>query len=194
LEIAGKSFACSHPPMGVAMRVSTAIAYSCNCFVAHFAQRFEPGALARYLERAGLASRTGLLGDDEVVGEVQSAESTDARQLQALGEQRVLVTALEMVVAYHRLASRASHPEMASILEGLEGAVEYGTAQHAGVPGIKVAGKTGTVRTSTGGHAAWFTGFAASRAPAVVVTVLVHGRSGGADAAPIAGRILKAHR
>src|SRR5438876_1001480 len=85
LEIAGKSFACSHPPIGVAMRVSTAIAYSCNCFVAHFAQRFEAGELARYLERAGFTSRTGLLGDDEVAGEVQPAESSDARQLQALG-------------------------------------------------------------------------------------------------------------
>ncbi len=194
LEIAGRSFACSHPPMGVGMRVATAIAYSCNCFVAHYAQRFEAGELARHLERSGFTSRTGLVSDDEVAGEVQPAESMDARRLQALGEQSTLVTALEMVVAYHRLASSGADAAMAPIMEGLEGAVEYGTAQLAGVPGIKVAGKTGTVRTRGGLRAAWFAGFAPARAPEVVVTVLVHGRSGGADAAPIAGRILEAHR
>jgi cell division protein FtsI/penicillin-binding protein 2 len=51
-----------------------------------------------------------------------------------------------------------------------------------------VAGKTGTVRTPAGVYLAWFTGFT----DAAVVTVMVQARSGGADAAPVAGRILEA--
>jgi cell division protein FtsI/penicillin-binding protein 2 len=42
---------------------------------------------------------------------------------------------------------------------------------------------------------AWFAGFAPSgqgAPPRVVVTVMLQGRSGGADAAPVAGRILAA--
>ncbi len=193
LTVGGRSFACSHPPIGVPMDVRTAIAYSCNCFVAHFAQRFEPGELARRLAAAGFSSRTGLLGEAEVVGEVQPAATVEAHQLQALGEGQVVTTPLELLLAYHRLASGATRPEMAPILEGLEGAVEYGTAQRARISGVSIAGKTGSVRTATGTYAAWFAGFAPSRSPAVVVTVAVQGRSGGADAAPIAGRIIQAH-
>ena len=68
-------------------------------------------------------------------------------------------------------------------------AVEYGTAQRAKVPGLKVAGKTGSVRTPAGAYVAWFAGFTGE----AVVTVMLQARSGGADAAPVAGRILEAH-
>lgn len=178
LTIAGRSFACSHPPLDSPMRVPTAIAYSCNGFVAHFAPRFEPGELAGHLARAGFPP-----------GRVGRGDGPESNQLQALGESGVQITALELALAYHRLASRAAQPELAPILEGLEGAVEFGTAQHARIPGVTVAGKTG----SAGGQAAWFAGFAPSQVPRVVVTVLVQGRSGGVDAAPIAGRILQAY-
>jgi cell division protein FtsI/penicillin-binding protein 2 len=40
---------------------------------------------------------------------------------------------------------------------------------------------------------AWFCGFAPGRAASVVVTVMLEGRSGGADAAPVAAKILEAH-
>src|SRR3984957_5219969 len=43
LSIAGRQLNCSHPPPAEPMRVETAIAYSCNCFVAHVAERFAPG-------------------------------------------------------------------------------------------------------------------------------------------------------
>jgi cell division protein FtsI/penicillin-binding protein 2 len=193
LSIAGRSFACSHPPLGTPMGIPTAIAYSCNCFVAHFAERFAPGELARRLVRLGFTAHTALLGDPEAVGRVEPAGTPDARRLQAIGEERVLVTPLGLLMAYQRLASLAARPDMAPILEGLEGAVEYGTAQLAQVPGLSIAGKTGSVMTKAGAHA-WFAGFAPSRAPEVVVAVVVQGRSGGSEAAPIAGRILAAHQ
>jgi penicillin-binding protein 2 len=193
LSIGGRAFACSHPPLGEPLSISSAIAYSCNCFVAHFAERFAPGELAQRLIPFGLAAPTGLLGEPETAGRIEPAGTLDERRLQAIGEERVLVTPLGLLVAYRRLASLAARPEMAPILEGLEGAVEYGTAQLAQVAGLRIAGKTGSVKTAAGAHA-WFAGFAPSRSPEVVVTAVVQGRSGAADAAPIAGRIFAAYK
>src|ERR1035438_2664517 len=51
LAIAGRRFDCSHPPMNTPIDLRTALAYSCNAFTAHVAERFEPGELARGLER-----------------------------------------------------------------------------------------------------------------------------------------------
>jgi penicillin-binding protein 2 len=194
LAVGGHSFNCSHPPLGSAMKVRTALAYSCNCFVAHFADRFEPGELAIHLERAGLASLTGLLGAGEVSGRIQPARGQEANRLQALGEEGVLVTAAELAMGYRSLALGAGEPEMAPIVEGLEDAVEYGTAQLARVEGMPVAGKTGSLRTADGARVAWFAGFAPSRAPEVAVAVMLQGRSGGTDAAPVVGKILAAYR
>jgi penicillin-binding protein 2 len=187
LMLAGRSFACSHPPVGIPMRADSAIAYSCNNFVAHFATRFGADELARVLTRARFASKSGLLGADEVVGRVQPAGDVEGRQLQAIGEAHVLVTPVGLLAAYAGLASKAAGP----VLEGLEGAVEYGTAQFAAVRGVKVAGKTGTVIVS-GAHVVWFAGFAPSRKPEVAVVVAAQGQSGAMDAAPIGGRILTA--
>ena len=188
LILAGRSFACSHPTVGVPMRAETAIAYSCNNFVTHFAKRFEGDQLARVLTRERLASKSGLLGADEVVGRLQPAGDVETRQLQAIGEARVVVTPVGLLSAYAGLASKATGP----ILEGLQGAVEYGTAQLAAVRGVTVAGKTGTVVTSSGVRVVWFAGFAPSRSPEVAVVVAAQGRSGAMDAAPIGGRILAA--
>jgi penicillin-binding protein A len=195
LTIGGEPFPCSHPPIATPMVVRTALAYSCNCFVAHFAQRFAPGELATSLERAGLASRPGLLREmpgAEAVGLIQPAAAGAQSQLQALGERRVLVTAAGLAMAYRGLAMGVA----SGVVDGLEDAVEYGTAQRARVAGLAVAGKTGSLRTESRKRVAWFAGFAPSRdhgaAPRVVVTVMLQGRSGGADAAPVAGRILAA--
>lgn len=189
LTIGGRSFNCSHPAVASAFDVRTALAYSCNCFAAHFAERFAPGELATHLVRCGLSSRSGWLGDGEAAGRVERAAAREARQLQAIGEGGVLVTAAEMALGYRRLALSASD----EIRRGLEGAVEFGTAQRARVAGTTVAGKTGSVRAQDGAMFAWFCGFAPGRAASVAVTVMLEGRSGGADAAPVAARILGAH-
>lgn len=177
LALGGRRLNCSHPRISVPMNVSRAIAYSCNCAVAHFAQRFAPGELAVFLTRSGLNP--------------VHFEADVQQQLQALGEEGVFVTPLELVMAYRRIALRAADPKIVPVLEGMEGAVEFGTAQNASLRRIKVAGKTGSVRMSSGAFAAWFAGFAPSRSPEVAVVVLMQGRSGGSDAAPIAARMLR---
>lgn len=194
LTIGNRTLDCSHPPLAAPVRIDTAIAYSCNCFVAQVAARFEPGELARVLDSYGFGSPSGLIAGDEASGRVLAARSMDAQRLQALGEDGIVITAAELALAYRSLALQVARPEIQPILDGLEGAVEFGTAQHARVPGAKFAGKTGSVLTAAGEPIAWFAGFLPSRAPEVVVVVMLPGRSGGADAAPVAGRILAAHR
>ena len=186
LTLDGEPLACSHPPISTPMRARTALAYSCNCFVAHFAARFAAGELAAYLEHAGIGSRSGLMGAGEAEGSVQSAAAGPESQLQALGERRVAATAAGLAMAYRGLALGCAP----AILQGMEDAVEYGTARGARVDGLAVAGKTGSVRTADGKLVAWFAGFAPSRAPRVAVVVMLQGRSGGSDAAPVASRIL----
>jgi penicillin-binding protein 2 len=193
LVLSGFRMDCSHPRTPLPMNAARAIAYSCNCATAHFAERFRPGELAQFLREMGLASTTGLLAGAEACGHVEPHLQGQRLKMQALGEQGVRVTALELAVAYRRLATMVQEKDFAPILEGLEGAVQFGTAQAAQVHGRSIAGKTGTVQTRPGEHIAWFAGFAPSRAPQVVVTVLVPGRSGAEAAAPIAGQILESY-
>lgn len=181
LRVGGRSFDCSHPPLGAPLTVRTAIAYSCNCFVAHYASRFHAGELGSEMERWGLVSRTNWFGEREATGRVWNAPV----ELQSLGEDGVLVTPASLAMAYCRLLSRAAP----AVLAGMADAVEFGTAQRARVTGLTVAGKTGSVRTPAGVYLAWFAGFT----EAAVVSVMLQAKSGGGDAAPVAGRILEAH-
>ena len=181
LQIRGRSFACTHPKLPVPVTVRTAIAYSCNCFATHFAARLHGDELWRAFEQWGLASRTGWFGGNEATGRVWSAPV----ELQALGEEGVLATPASLALAYLRLANRAAE----SVHAGLSDAVEIGTAQRARVAGMQVAGKTGSARAASGMYAAWFAGFTGT----AVVAVMVQGKSGGGDAAPVAARILDAH-
>jgi cell division protein FtsI/penicillin-binding protein 2 len=173
LTVASRDFACVHPDVPLAMNVSRAIAYSCNCAVAHFARRFEPDELAAALVRAGFTSvRRNLSGEN--------------CQLQALGEDGMRVTPLELLSAYRHLALRAGEARLRPVVEGLEGAVDFGSAQGAQVKDRHIAGKTGSAFPW-----AWFAGFAPGPNPQIAVVALVEGRSGGADAAPVAGGMLR---
>src|ERR1035441_5992357 len=171
LRLGGRSFACSHPPLGAPVTVRSAIAYSCNCFAAHYASRFRAGELTRVLERWGLGSRTGWFGEREGAGQVGDAPP----EWQALGEDGVLVTPASLALAYCRLAARAAP----AVLAGMADAVSFGTAQRAQVTGLKVSGKTGSVRTPAGLYLARFAGF--NRAAGVAG--LGGGGGGGGDAA-----------
>jgi cell division protein FtsI/penicillin-binding protein 2 len=177
LRIGRRTFDCSHPEIITPMQIETALAYSCNCFVAHLAERFAPGELGPLLAEAGFST-------------ARNQRAAEAQRLQALGEDGTMVTAEEMVHAYANLATGVAKP----IHTGLEGAAEYGTGQRAQQSDVKVAGKTGSSRTVKGDFVAWFAGFMPSGAPEVAIAVMLRGRSGGADAAPVAGRILEAYR
>ncbi len=193
LFLEGVNMSCSHPRLPFPLDPARAITYSCNCATAHFAQRFRPDELAIFLAEFGFSSATHLLRHPENTGHLARDLSGEDIQLQALGERGVRVTPLQLAVAYRRLAELSGDPRFQPVLEGLEGTVLVGTGQAARVPGISVAGKTGTVRMESGLRAAWFAGFAPSRRPEIVVTVLTQGSSGGGSAAPIAGTLLRSY-
>ncbi len=101
LTIGDHNFACSHPLLSTPVTAETALAYSCNNFVAHFAARLQPGELAAFLNSHGFHHASPLSGNGAL--------------LEALGEEGVRVSAVELARAYARLASEAPQP----VLEGL---------------------------------------------------------------------------
>jgi penicillin-binding protein 2 len=85
----------------------------------------------------------------------------------------------------------------AYLRQGLLAVVQGGTGVSARIPGLDIAGKTGTSQTITNSKAekgqdhAWFAAYAPARDPEVVVVVIVErGGRGGQVAAPIVRRIL----
>jgi penicillin-binding protein A len=95
-------------------------------------------------------------------------------------------------------------PQTASNLtEMMSAVVEKGTGTAAQLPGVQVAGKTGTAQTGVQGQNphTWFICFAPANDPKIALAVLVeHGgtfgseATGGAVAAPIARQVLEADR
>jgi peptidoglycan glycosyltransferase len=77
----------------------------------------------------------------------------------------------------------------------MELVVRGGTGTAANIPGVTVAGKTGTAEVSVNGAIkdhAWFVCFAPAQNPKVAVAVVVeYGGVGGEVAAPLARNILE---
>jgi penicillin-binding protein A len=92
------------------------------------------------------------------------------------------------------LFSPVSATTAADVRTAMTSVVERGTGVLAQIPGVSIAGKTGTAETSAGGlpHA-WFVCFAPADHPRVAVVVMVeHGGEGAYVAAPLARQILQA--
>ncbi|MEZ0073739.1 peptidoglycan D,D-transpeptidase FtsI family protein [Planotetraspora sp. GP83] len=96
--------------------------------------------------------------------------------------------------------SEAVTPEVAAELtKMMTNVVQHGTGTAAQLPGITVAGKTGTAETAPGQPShAWFIAFAPVEDPKVAVAVFVESGSAGSDAtggqiaAPIAHDVMQA--
>ena len=94
---------------------------------------------------------------------------------------------------------RAMAPETASVLaQMMERVVTEGTGRRAAVPGVRVAGKTGTATGSGEFSNPWFIGFAPVDNPTIALAVFIEGSSasgesvtGGTTAAPIASQLIE---
>lgn len=75
----------------------------------------------------------------------------------------------------------------------MESVVQSGTATTAQIPGVQVAGKTGTAERGDGSNNAWFIAFAPAADPEVAIAVVVENTTGqgGQVAAPIAKRVME---
>ena len=117
---------------------------------------------------------------------VQSVISSDLSVIESAKEQEL---------------SKAVTPEVAaSLTRMMESVVENGTGRRAQIPGVAVAGKTGTAQHGQGRKAhAWFISFAPADDPEIAVAVIAEDggiagseAGGGTVAAPIAKRIMQA--
>jgi penicillin-binding protein A len=108
------------------------------------------------------------------------------------------VTALDgstvQQASYGTLYQPISSSAAGQVRDAMVQVVQQGTGVLAQVPGVQVAGKTGTAETNDGqGPHAWFVCFAPANHPRIAAVVIVeHGGEGATVAAPIAKQILQA--
>ncbi len=94
---------------------------------------------------------------------------------------------------------RAMSTNTASVLaQMMERVITEGTGRRAAVPGVRVAGKTGTATGAGGFSNPWFIGFAPIDQPSIALAIFIEGTSesgeaatGGSVAAPIASKLIE---
>ncbi len=212
---------------------AASFAHSCNSVFAPLGVKLGARRLVDTAERYGFNEQPKITG--AAVSSIPPASEIDtplAVGSTAIGQGKVLATPLEMALVASTVANRGVRHEptlledsprgpprrvtsrhVADMLEQLMiGVVAYGTGTAAALPGVKVAGKTGTaeLKTTVGPTAenpapgettanpgedtdAWFAAYAPTRRPKIAVGVLfVKAGAGGATAAPAARVVLGA--
>jgi penicillin-binding protein A len=194
--------------------LSTSFADSCNSVFAPLGAAVGAKRLVAMAERFGF-NRTPVvpaakpntisthLKDDLAVG--ASAIGQDRDQATPLGMASVAATiGNHGVWARPRVAGKVvrhravSASVAATVRDMMIGVVRGGTGTAAALPGITVAGKTGTAELVANSKDpkdsdAWFVAFAPAEAPKVAVAVMLVGAGfGGASAAPIARQVMAA--
>lgn len=211
---------CSHKRNLQPLNASEAIAYSCNYYFGTVAERLNEEKLIGTLEEFGFGRPTGIDNPEESPG---SLLRKDWRPENAIGEGRTLqVTPLQLLTAYTALANggrllqpaiggnntprvRSELPltdaEREIVIEGMRGAVRYGTAEQADLDSLPayVVGKTGTSRPLQGFRFnGWFVGLSfapntnADPANAQLGVVVLVKNAHGSEAAEIARPIFEA--
>jgi cell division protein FtsI/penicillin-binding protein 2 len=200
-------------------------AHSCNSVFAPLGVKVGARRLVDAARRYGFDSRSLVPG--EVGSTIPSADQIRS-DLEvgstAIGQGRVLATPLRMASIAQAIGAggvwteptlelgrpkdrhRATTPQVAHTLERLMiDVVSFGTGISAAIPGIKVAGKTGTaeLQDTRGPNAlkhpeeksntdAWFTAYAPAGQPRIAVAVLlVKAGAGGETAAPVARAVIQ---
>jgi len=194
-----------------------AFAVSCNSVFAPVADAVGAKAMLAMADRYGFNRPAGLaypaptsvfpnptiLNDDLMVGEsgigqggVEASPlqmATVAETIGNLGIDRpphivLLPQRASDVQRPHRVIPVPVAEDLRTMMEAV---VNYGTGISAQLPGVQVAGKTGTSQVGSGPSDAWFAAFAPADRPQYVVCVLViRGGVGGVTAAPIARQVL----
>jgi membrane peptidoglycan carboxypeptidase len=173
------NLACTHPQSDVTFSAKEALAYSCNRYFAELADRIPPAQAAAILDHYDLT-------------QASPPRTREQKELLVLGVAGIAVSPAQMAVAYRKLAlelddARAPAARDA-VREGLRDSVSYGMAHNALVPGMEIAGKTGTASDSAQGWThGWFAGTGYLGHEEVVIIIYLP-RGNGADAARLAQR------
>jgi SpoIID/LytB domain protein len=213
------AISCSHQKTNVSFNLPQALAYSCNYFFGKVGERLDTETFDETLSSFGFGAQTGVnTTEGEATGNLPQGEW---RVSSALGEgSQLAVTPVQLITAYAALlngghlfiphvgkaeelqnserARLSIMPEhRALLIEGMRGAVRYGTAASAGLGTLPldVFGKTGTSQMMNDYRSqGWFVGFASEPDEALEIppesihlAVLVFlKRSHGAEAARVA--------
>jgi stage II sporulation protein D len=212
---------CSHKSHLKPLNTAEAIAYSCNYYFARVGERLKEDDLTETLAQFGFGRATGVNDPEESPGVLLRK---GWQPLNAIGEGRMLqVTPIQLLTAYAAFVNgghllqptmgnqtgpvswvrsevRIDDAERQVVLEGMRGAVKFGTAEKAGLDSLPayVIGKTGTSKPLDGWrYNGWFVGLAfgpdgepePSNAQLGVVVFLKNAH--GAEAAEIARPIFE---
>jgi stage II sporulation protein D len=179
---AGVNAVCSHKRNLEPLNPTEAIAYSCNYYFATVGERLKEDDLTQTLSDFGFGRPTGINHAEETAGVLLRSGWGPEN---AIGEGRTLqVTPIQLLTAYAALANGGHllQPSLASdsdstprvrsevkiddterkiILNGMRGAIMYGTAEKANLNSLPayIVGKTGTSRPLQGFRFnGWFVG------------------------------------
>jgi penicillin-binding protein A len=195
-----------------------AFAESCNSVFAPLGARLGARRLVRTAEAFGFNERPRVPdAKPSTIPQPGRLRDSLAVGASAIGQDRDLATPLGMAVVGATIGERGrrarprivrSEPVVrhravsarvaAQVRDMMIGVVRSGTGTAAAIPGVEVAGKTGTAElrpnsTNPKDADAWFVAFAPARDPKVAVAVMLVGAGfGGKAAAPIARRVLQA--
>lgn len=180
ITIAGRKYVCSHPNLKRPLSAAEALAYSCNDFFVSLAPRLSRSMVNGVRARLGLAPLT---------------DSVDLpASLVGLDGPRITPRTLLDVVA--RLAGAdpkrpiaVSEPARRVLLEGLRGAVTYGSAQALGARKMGILAKTGTAPMPGGSWMGLVVALEPADKPTRGIVVIAPGAA-GLDAAAIAAEVL----
>ncbi len=183
------SMTCSHPKSETAFDLPHALGYSCNDYFGHLGERLNASAAAATLATFGFGKRTGANVAGENAGRLSLGEWSAN---DVLGDSEgLMVTPLQLLTAYAALVNGGhlwqpqqnddvnfapresaripmSATHRAILLEGMRGAVRYGTAAKADLDELPVyaVGKTGTSTASNGFQTqGWFVAFLSDDSP-----------------------------
>jgi cell division protein FtsI/penicillin-binding protein 2 len=197
LRIKDRDLACTHPQKDISFDAEEALAYSCNTYFAELANRLSLEQVAEVLHEYDF-ERPSRLFAVEASADVRKPTSIVEKQLLVLGLAGIAVTPAQVAIAYRKLMLKLVEPRtlqsLRPVQQGLRDSVRYGMAHNADVPGLDIAGKTGTA--SDGGNAwthGWFAGIVGATGSEMVVVIYLP-RGNGADAARLAQRFFLACR
>lgn len=197
--------------------LNAAMKYSDNIYFARAGLALGTEQFTRYGERFGfgeqldflLPAARSRLAQNGIRSEVQLADSS-------FGQGEVMITPLQAALLFSTFAAKGSIPQPQLLLDEeaalwKEAAVSAGTAATVhralvevlhgtgtptaagAIPGFKVAGKTGTAETgSGGGNICWYVTYGPAEAPAVVVAAVIEeGGWASAEALPVGRAVLE---
>ena len=189
-----------------------AFAVSCNSVFAPLGVKVGAKRFLATAERFGFNHRSSIAGALEPTVPPSSLNNDAELGPSAIGQGLVQATPLQMTDVAATIADRGRRPiptllagakprfvrvttpQVASELQQMmEAVVSYGTGTTAQIPGVTVAGKTGTSQIANGTGSstvgslqntdAWFVGYAPAGSPDVVAGSLFPNAGSGADAA-----------